>query len=325
MKHDTTFDKIDAWLSGELAEAEARAFEAEMAADTDLATAVRQRRIARLAIDRLVEQDFERNIAKWRTEMHDLPEPPAPWWRRRFIWAVLLLLPLAGAFWFYMRDKPTSESNRVEQEDIPPVAPRKNDDPALNPPNNPPLQPAVREPIAQASPMSEQQKLAIGLAGARLQGYPGAVLTQYDHTLGAGDRQRDAFVAGREAFQKAADASLQQAAQTRYRQEARRNLLRVPSTDNHYTAAQEMLAWLFFQEGNYAEAARRYDLYADQDKASIVTDWWRLQFYLADYPNRKADFQALLEEVLDPAKPHQYASRAAELKAAVEAIEAENN
>jgi hypothetical protein len=102
-------------------------------------------------------------------------------------------------------------------------------------------------------------------------------------------------------------------------------LLRVPSTDNHYTAAQEMLAWLFFQEGNYAEAARRYDLYADQDKASIVTDWWRLQFYLADYPNRKADFQALLEEVLDPAKPHQFASRAAELKAAVEAIEAENN
>ena len=322
MKHDTTFDKIDAWLSGELDEAEARAFEAEMAANTDLAAAVRQRRIARLAIDRLVEQDFERRIAKWRTEMHDLPEPPLPWWRRRFAWAVLLLLPLAGAFWFYMPAKSAPESSPAEQQESQPVFRGDQEDdqppPVIEAPGDP--VPPARPTIAQTRPLTKQQREALAaVAHTNLRGYPGTVRAQYGRTMGA-QSPETVFTAGKDAFQQATDpqSNLSQAERTEYRQTAKRQLLNIPPADEYHTAAQEMLAWLFFLEENYAEAARRYDRYAAGNNVA-ATDWWRLQFYLADYPNRKADFQTLLEEVLNPAKPHQYANRVAELKAAVEA------
>jgi hypothetical protein len=74
-----------------------------------------------------------------------------------------------------------------------------------------------------------------------------------------------------------------------------------------------MLAWLFFQEKNYPEAAKRYESFARQNPLPEV-DWRLSQFYLADYPNRKTGFWQKMDEMLDPAHPHKYHPQAEALE-----------
>lgn len=302
MTHDTTSDKIEAWLSGELSEAEARAFEAEIAADADLAAKVRQHRIARRTIDRLVEQDFERNIVKWRETMGDLPEPPpAPFWKW---WMTIPLVLIAALTVWYFIQEPNRETTSVqpEQEITQPkqdsIVPIDSTPPPVNPaPSNTKSPPPLPKP-ALPSPY-------IALVERNLQGLRDNISLKYDQTMGEQGKGSDLFEAGWKAF-KSNDP-----------QTAINNLLKIRADDPNFTAAQELLALSYFQAKDYPAAVRCYEAFAARRPYPEV-DWRLAQFYLADYPNRKNDFWRKMDEILDPEGQHYHQKDAVNLKKALQ-------
>jgi len=82
---------------------------------------------------------------------------------------------------------------------------------------------------------------------------------------------------------------------------------------------EKIEAWLYFQEKNYAEAARSYELFAKQSTAPEA-DWRLLQFYLADYANRKTDFWKKMHEILDPANSDRFRPDAEKLKGTLQTM-----
>jgi tetratricopeptide (TPR) repeat protein len=295
MKHDTTFEKIEAWLDGKLPATEVRALEAEIAADPALAAEVRKRRIARMAIDRLVEQDFEQNIAKWRYSMGDPPPPPPdPFWK---LWMTIPLALIAALAVWYFWPNPQTAPVRTEE-----VTPPPHDSSSTTIPT-PPTQPTP-PPVDKSNVPVKPRYIA--LADQKLHDYRATVLTQYGKTMGDSGTGNRHFEEGVLAFRQNKNAA------------AKKALLQVPATDaDHYIPAQEMLAWIFYQEGNYAEAAWRYETFVSLLPGPDA-DWYLLLFYLADYEKRKTDFQKLLDEMLDPANEHKRRDDAEMLKRGME-------
>lgn len=303
MIDDSTFEKIEAWLSGELTGTEAQAFEADIAADAELAAEVQRHRFGRLAIDRLAEQGIEQDLARWRNTMDDLPQAPpdnlAPNDKpapkssvSRLIIPALLLLLGVGAIWYFKQLPPSV--NRQPPTVYPPPS---NVPP---PPSTVPV--AVVPPPTQApeAPTTDQQRIA--MADQRLTNFKKGILQQYGQTMGEEQEINPFFKAGVDAFKQKNKAKT-----------AKENLLKVPAQDPYFAPAQEMLASLFYQEKNYSDAARCYEAFAAQNSAP-ETDWRLAQFYLADYQYRKSDFWKKMDEMLSTAPKHQHQKEAKALK-----------
>jgi len=68
MHDELLFDKIEAYLKGQLPSSEAAAFEAEIAADTELAMLVKTHRLERQGLEWLVERDLLTKMNVWERE-----------------------------------------------------------------------------------------------------------------------------------------------------------------------------------------------------------------------------------------------------------------
>ncbi|MFN0034451.1 MAG: hypothetical protein ACKVUS_05240, partial [Saprospiraceae bacterium] len=180
-----------------------------------------------------------------------------------------------------------------------------------------PQQPKPDVPVAEIAPTDqpaneiEQPKKSetsnprrlIAMAETNLSDLQGAILAKYKDQRGGEDEENPSFTAGKKAFQSG-NSSV-----------AKEHLLQVPADDHAYfSSAQEMLALLYFQEKDYAKAARCYESYSSKN-SDPAKDWRLLQFYLADYQNRKADFWKKLDEMTQPAyQPLNYRKGAIKLR-----------
>ncbi|MFN0013057.1 MAG: tetratricopeptide repeat protein, partial [Saprospiraceae bacterium] len=277
-------------LAGNLPAAEAHAFEAEVAADPLLAAEVQSHRTAHEALDRLAELQMRQNIETWLSSTDPLPKPPPePFWK--WWMTIPLALVAALAVWCFWPTTPPRLAPPPEQTTTPPTSPI--------PPKGDP-KPPTSQPAAQ--PAAHPKYIALVENGLlRLQEN---IALKYGQTMGGdGGTGSAAFEQGAKAFRE------------KNWKTAQKTLRQVSGTDGtRFAAAQEMLACLYFREKKYAEAARRYETYAAA-KPGPDTDLHLLQFYLADYENRRAAFQKLLNEMLDPANEHKHRDAAEKLKA----------
>jgi hypothetical protein len=316
MTNDTTFDKIEAWLSGQLSEAAAQVFEAEMASNPDLSAEVERHRRGKIALDRLEERSIQQNVTQWRESLDKLPpappanlpsettptSKPANWVRWAGGFALLLLL--TAGIWFFKQSNPNMPTN---QQKTVPVDSDKTAPIVVSPPatngqrkDDKPVDPLLNRNKLPVTKQVTDPKL-IKLADAGLKNLHNTIVQQYGQTMGVEEDENPLFKSGLSAFLNNNTKA------------AKQNLLKIPSGDPYYPAAQEMLAWLFFQEKNYPEAAKRYESFARQNPLPEV-DWRLSQFYLADYPNRKTGFWQKMDEMLDPAHPHKYHPQAEALE-----------
>lgn len=311
MSKDSTFDKIEAWLSGELTDNEARAFSAEIDASSDLAAEVEQHRTARQAIDRLREINLQSDMAKWRENMDDLPEPPAEtpppgtstlsgttW----IYTLALLLIVTAGAIWYFR-----APSANV-QDSVPPAPVKlpKSDIPVAQ---QHPI-PDSAEPVAQQQPQypstqpKDHRRELVAIADARLIELRDAVSLQYGQTMGTGDADNPDFEAGLSAYKN------------KQFKEAIRYFLKIQESNAYYIPTQELLAILYFKEKNYSSAVGCYEKFAAQNQYPEV-DWRLLQFYLADYQNSRNKFWAKMKMMRKPGNAHKYQTEAESLEQAI--------
>jgi len=299
MNKDATFEKIEAWLSGELPEAEARAFEAEIATDAALATEVERHRRGREGLDRLAEQALQGDMVRWQESLNELPAPPAdasPATRttKWIIAGVLGLLLLVTVYWLW----PSTElqpNNSPAQEN-------------LTPQTQPPVPIAVMpsdEPVNENKDVKQKEDKnsaqLIAMAETNLSDLRGAILQQYGQTMGDEDEENPFFAAGLKAF-KQNDLKT-----------AKKDLLQVLKTDPYFPSAQEMLASIYLGEKNYSKAAQCYESFVRQS-ADPASDWRLLQFYLADYQNHKPEFLKKLREISAPGNHHRFQKEAEQLK-----------
>lgn len=293
MANDDIFDKIEAWLSGELPEAEARAFEAEIAADAALAAEVERHRRGQEALDRLAEQALQEDMARWRDTMEDLPAPPAedaqPNKSSRDGWitgGLVVLNLLAALLLLWPKEKNASPLPVVPQQNVTPIA----------------VTPVAETPKEEPPSSAEITAQLIAKAETNLSDMHDAILLQYGQTMGEEDDVSPDFEAGLKAFK----ANKFKAAQ--------KELLKVQSIDlSHYPSAQEMLAFIYYKDKNYPKAIECYSIFA-RHSYDPVTDWRMLQFYLADYQNSKAAFWKKLAEIANPANHHRFQEDAKRLK-----------
>lgn len=308
MKNNAAFEKIEAWLSGELPEAEAHAFETEIAVDNALATEVERHRRGREALDRLAEQALQTDMARWRASLEEIPKPPAEvpptigtnLWLRWILGAILLILPLGAAYWFW-------------PEVIPPGTPSLQADPV--PQNKTEVPIAIIPSDEQVKEIKEPKQTEgknarrlIAMAETNLSDLRGAILQQYGQTMGDEDEENPFFTTGVKAFKQNDLKS------------AKRDLLKVSNTDPYFPSAHEILAFIYLGEKNYPKAVQSYESFACQS-ADPTADWRLLQFYLADYQNRKAEFWKKLGEIADPDNQHRYKKEAQKLKGELGKIE----
>lgn len=302
MKNDTNFDKIEAWLSNELPETDALAFEAEIAADLSLATEVERHRRGRGALDRLAEQALQTNMALWRESMDEIPEPPVDAlltkrtknWFRLILGGLLGILLVGTVYWLWS-SKNGKPIHAPVQEIAPPQT--KPDEPIAITPSDKPDD----ENKVPTKTKDENSLRLIAMAETNLSDLQGAILNQYGQTMGEGDEENPFFESGVKAFMQN-DLKL-----------AKRDLLKVPKTDPFFPSAQEMLALIYFKEKNYSNAVLCYENFARQN-ADPTTDWRLLQFYLTDYRHHKENFSKKLEEIIDPKNQHQFREEAEKLK-----------
>lgn len=302
MTNDEIFDKIEAWLSGALPEAESHAFETEIAADSALAAEVERHRRGREALDRLVEKELQSNMVNWRESLDELPEPPVDALptagssnRLRWILGGLFLILLGGAaYWFWLSEN-VQPGNTPVHENIPEQA--KTDIPIAVIPSDEPFN-------KHKNPKQNKEKKSpqlTAMAETNLSDLRGAILQQYGQTMGDDDEENPFFTAGVKAF-KGNDLKA-----------AKKDLLQVIITDPYFPSAQEILAFIFFSEKNYPKAVQCYKSFASQS-ADPAADWRMVQFYLADYQNHRAEFLKKLREIADPNNQHRYQKEAEKLK-----------
>lgn len=305
MTHDHIYDKIEAWLSGELSEAEASAFEKEIEADPALAKEVERHRIANQVTDRLVQLNMLENFKKWQESMEEIPPPPRKFSLKKIYFIALLLVVLAGGLLLCNNKK---FIKHIIKTIIPPVP--ENSDPSNVLPSPIPSDAVAVEPIdtssttttkssetlekkpTQAPPQSQNSAL-IALADARLKGLKESILLQYGQTMGEEDEENLFFEQGLEAFKNNKPG------------EVIKTLEQIKNDDPFFIAAQEILAVVYFSEKKYLKAINCYEIFAKENPFPEV-DWRLAQFYLADYPTRKNDFWKKIEEITSSSGQHRY-------------------
>ena len=133
------FEQIERYLRRQMPAQEAYAFEAEMAADPDLATLVEQHRVERLGLELLVERDLMINMKNWDRETEIFQQLPT---RKPVVRPMTWILRAAAVFvvaafgYWFLQQNTTSTTNTP-----PPIVQTK--------PEIKPRVPTVRRPASR--------------------------------------------------------------------------------------------------------------------------------------------------------------------------------
>ncbi len=118
MADEKLTNKIDAWLKGQLSEAEALAFQTAVNSDPSLAEEVELHQLTLRAMEHLSEQNLQQNVLAWIEDVNLEKDPkPLPIFSpyRSWFLAAAAILFLAVIFIFYQTRRATSEKQKMDK------------------------------------------------------------------------------------------------------------------------------------------------------------------------------------------------------------------
>lgn len=303
------FDKIEAYLRGDMAPADVAAFEAEIAADPALADLVKTHRLERHGLEWLVERDLRAKMNTWEREAEQARPaavPLRPSFVRRW-WAVgaaaALLLGIFG--WWMLRP----------QENVggpPPMATA----PKPKPPVAKPAPRPAQKPPASRPQTQEDDRVAETPAPTTKPSTPTATVN-YSALAAAFYRESD-FIqpsTGGSNETPGYGQALDNYKSGKY-SDAEKLLKPNLKTDPNALKTKELLAHSLYRRGQYYEALSHFrQLSVVKDKAVAERSEWAMALTLL---HQMPAQRTLLSQTLNKisAKPsHAFYGKAKDLKA----------
>lgn len=299
---EVLFYKIEAYLRGQLPPPEARAFEAEMAADPGLAALVRRQYVERQALDLLAERQLRADMNAWeRTAPPDVVPVVSKarngWSRTAGIlrWAAAVLALAAAGWWIFQRQSPGESPDPAIVQTPPPLA-RPNTSPETKTPPRPP---------ERKTPATPSREPAVGQPPERTTAAPSVSAPDYAALADEFYRERDFFPAPSKGGQSAAgyDRALRDFQDGHYSDVAPR-LQPGKIADPKNLNVQELLAHAQLKNRQYDAAIAAFQEMANsrQQPYADRAEWALALTCLRQMPRRQALLNRTLNQIL--AKPN---------------------
>ncbi|MCB0517501.1 MAG: hypothetical protein H6577_02245 [Lewinellaceae bacterium] len=319
MNDPTLHDKIEAFLTGQMAAGDAEAFRREMAADQRLASEVELQRLEHDAMNLLLEKDLQKKMAYW----DDAP-PPNPFGddsgKMNYLkigLPILLvgLFALWGGYQYFASTtdsqpaRPSSEWPAQPDETAPVEAPGKTE-----PADNPPVADAPDEEQPEKEKTEKNQHQAPDGKSAQ-KGYLALAANTYQPPaqLASGLKSGDPATE-KTLLQLAAEAfdggDFAKAAQ-----------LLGPPSESDQSQVRYLRGHVYFNQKKYPAAETEFEAVVSTRISQYKQDarWYLLLTYLAQLPAKKAAFEALAGQLAD--EQNQY-SRMEEVRALLKKLAA---
>ncbi|GAB4499125.1 MAG: hypothetical protein OHK0019_35740 [Saprospiraceae bacterium] len=329
-RDELLFDKIETYLRGKLPPAEAAAFEAEIAADPELAALVKIQRLEREGLEWLVERDLLAKMNSWEREVSGSsggsgnPAMRVSFVRRWWAVGVAALLTLGAFGWWLMqpqadiggpqpivtapKTKPpvtTPPSGKPKPSQKPPTSqpkPDESDDRVTDKPATPP---------SKTSPSAKPETKPTSPAQPAEPNYPALAATYY--------REQDFITKNGGATNGSNESPGYGQALDNYKSGKYGDVEKLlkPVLKNKPDALQtkELLAHSLYQRGQYAEALTYFrQLSGAKDKALAErSEWATALTLLHQMPSQKATLIRTLDKII--AQPgHAFNAKARELR-----------
>jgi len=308
----TRFDQIERYLQGRMPAEELRAFEAELAADPELATLVRQHRLERHGLELLVERDLLTKMQAWdrETELFQQVQPrravvrPMTWVLR-----AAAVLTLAALGYWLLRDTSATSTEpapivRIKPE-IKPRVPSVRKRPQPIPRNEETAPEETTGDIAQQTPEVP--------APAPIEEMTNGDDLDYAALADEFFRERD-FVAPKSTKSGTSgyDQALKNFQDGKYNEIISKT---TPDGSGDAVEQQELLALAQYKSRRYAEAATAFrGIIAGGQQPYVQRAEWGLALaLLQELPTKKGQFYRALTDILrDP--DHLFYSKAKRLE-----------
>ncbi len=304
MNHEQLYDKIEAYLKGELSQEEKAAIEKELQTNPALALEHQWQQADLDAMETLLENDLRSKVNQWLAddEPPATPQMPAPSPSRASrLWAIVLLgaaIVLVIALWrmeWWKSGRPADPHHMPAQsEESGQQAPEPAEKPA-------PSSAPADKPEPRSEPIDTQTGHKIMAWASR----------QFEEVYATDDNMRgDAVGTAPSPLADAIAAYRQQ----QYRQ-ALEMLNKIPSGSGYDIQSLELKAHALYHLKNYREGAAAFAEVASKGLSPYMerAQWNQLMCYAAQYPATQSDFRALLMTLLADSG-HAYHQQALELQ-----------
>lgn len=331
MHDELLFDKIEAYLKGQLPSSEAAAFEAEIAADPELAMLVKTHRLERQGLEWLVERDLLAKMNAWERESNgerDSGETSAAnrggamrvsfvrrWWAAGAAAALML-----GVFGWWLLQPQADIGGPPAVVTVPKTKPPASATPKPKP------RPSQKPPASQQEDAAADDQVAESPAPSPRPNTPAPTVnppapasTTVDYSaLAATYYRRDDFLKETQGA-TGGDAPGYGQALDSYKSGKYTDVEKLlkPALKNmpNGLKAKELLAHSLYQRGQYGEALNWFrQLAGSGDKALAErSEWAAALTLLHQMPAQKAQLERALDKII--AKPgHTFYAKAKELR-----------
>lgn len=319
MENFNLYEKIEAYLKGELSAEAAKTFALEITANSDLQQQVALHRLEEEAMEVLIEKDLRGKMAIWNSQKSTIDTPFAPMTAvrggnfTRYAWAAAASVAILAAamIWFVNRPILPNENQVVnnEQPQNQPVTPVDTTEEILfgsgispdsttletvekqkKGENNTPLTP----PTSNNIPSNANKFDGIALAVAE-KTYTNSDIPSYeDATASRGTNSTNNLDAAGKAYDSKQYATTIEI------------LKNTPISDENF-AAIEILAHAYFQSKDYKAAVPAFQnlLKLSGRRSQEKSEWYLLLTYLANGKVHKTDFEKLAQKIKNN-KTHTY-------------------
>ena len=303
------YEKIEAYLKGQLTPDEIKTFENEIAQDADLAERVEMHKFEWDAMEVIIENDLRGKMAEWQAEappsVQETKKSPFSFLRggramHGFYYALAaaasMTLLVAAAWWLWFKESPLVKIDKMVIMPNDSIKKAEESKPLINPPPQYPMPKNDENPfVKKENNKNESKEPPIPLVDDKTyialatNAYEKSDVFSYqDEQSSRGDNAADTIldIAGK-AFDK------------KDYTKAIELLKNTPATDENFTAL-EVLAHAYFQSKNYPAALPVFQNLQKLSgkKSQDKSEWYLLLCYLADYKKHKTAFDVLAQKIL---------------------------
>jgi TolA-binding protein len=303
---EQNFERIERYLQGKLPEAEARALEAQMAADPDFAALVQQHRLERQGLELLVERELLGKMQQWdrETEIFQQTTQPRRGVVRPMRWimrAAAILLIAFGTYWILEQYDPASpETNAPITSVKPEIKPRV---PTVR--RSKPTPPRQADPAPGDQPTSDYaQQDPTPLDPAPIEEMTGADAPDYAALADDFFRERDFLPPkgskGGQAGSAAYNQALDKFQDGKYT-DALSKLKPSPGSDTDAIQQKELLALSQYKTKQYDSAVANFRDIAASGKQPYAqrAEWGMALTLLNQMPTKKPLFDRVMANILN--------------------------
>lgn len=306
MNHEQLYDKIEAYLKGELPEEEKAALEKEIQTNPALALELQWQQIELDAMETLLENDLRSKVNQWLTDgdppaAPQTPAPPPPprmgrLWAAALLAAAVILGIVAWRMDWRKSGKPANQhSAPAASEESGRQVPEPAEEPA------PSSEPAKKPETRPEPPNAQTSRKITAWAGLH-----------FEDVYATDDNTRSSGAAG--TAQRPLDEAMAAYRRQQYRQ-ALDKLNEMPPGSGYGIQALELKAHALYQLKNYGESAAAFAEVAAKGLAPYMerAQWNQLMCYAAQYPAAQPALETLLATLLADSG-HTYHQQALELQ-----------